>query len=103
MTNAQYLDELRRRLKNPAIEDQELLDTITAVQRDISVTLYSPAEYDAQVLDSACWRLMIDKKFPEVGSISANGESISFSHGGIERLESIINSRRWAAMRNKFA
>jgi hypothetical protein len=94
---ALYLNELRARLANPAVSDPELLTYINAAFRDVSVTLYTPADYDAQVLDAACQYLLSDGKFPEIGSISAGGVSTSFSSGDPKRFKERLEARRQAA------
>jgi len=92
-----YLAELRTRLQNPAVSDADLLVYIGAAFREVSPANYSPDDYAAQVLDTACQMLAIDGKFPEVSSISSQGVSTSFSPNDPERYRRKISARRQAA------
>lgn len=92
-----FLDELRFRLGNPAVNDSELLMYINASFRDVSRGQYSAPDYVAQILDTACQYLARDNKFPEISSISGGGVSTSFSSNDPERYRRMISARRQAA------
>lgn len=97
MAAVDYVNELRVRLANPAVNDSELLTYITAAARDVSPAYYSAQDYDAQILDTACMYLALDGKFPEVSSVSAGGVSTSFTSNDPKKWETRINARRFAA------
>lgn len=92
-----YLSELKTRLQNPAVPDADLLIYIGEAFREVSYSNYSPTDYDAQILDTACQILAIDGKFPEVTSISSQGVSTSFSPNDPERYRRKIAARRTAS------
>lgn len=91
-----YIPELRMRLQNPAVLDNDLLTYVKAAQREVKVGMYSIDDYDAQILDTACQMLAIDGKFPEISSITSGGVSTSFSPNDPERYRRKIAARRSA-------
>ena len=91
---ADYLDELKVRLKNPSVSASDLLDYLTAALRDVDVAQYSTNDFTSQVIDTACQELFIDGKFPEVTGISASGVSTSLSTGDAERFRRRLAGRR---------
>lgn len=95
-----YLAELRMRLQNPAVIDADLLVYITAAFREVNRANYSQDDYDAQVLDTACQMLANDGKFPEIGSVSSQGVTTSFSANDPERYRRRIAARRQASWMN---
>lgn len=97
MNPAEYLDELRARLQNPAISDPDLILYIEAAFRDVSTLYYTAQDYRQQVLDSACQRLFLDNKFPEISSISGGGASTNFSANNPNRYKEVLAGRRQAA------
>lgn len=94
---ADYLAEVRVRLQNPAVSDSDLLVYIGEAFREVSPTLYSSTDFDAQILDTSCQILAIDGKFPEINSISSQGVTTSFSPNDPERYRRKIAARRAAA------
>lgn len=98
MNVALLLPEMRARVMNAAISDEELLLYLQAAAREVDEALY--ASIDAainQVLDSACHMLLIDNKFPETQSLSQGGASVSFATGDAERFRRRMAARREAA------
>jgi len=100
MTLAEFVVELKGRLSNPAVLDSELEIYINAAMRSVLESNYSAEDYIEQVLDTACHQLLIDGKFPEIGSVSAGGVSTSFSSGDPERFRRRIAARREAVWMN---
>lgn len=96
MTQAELTAQLKIRLANPAVSDIELTQYVEAAQRDVTTALYSPADYISQVLDTACFLLSLDNKFPEVSSVSQNGVTSSFAPNDPERWRRRISERRQA-------
>jgi len=97
MNPLDFLDELRFRLKNPAVSDPELIVYINQAFRDVNQGLYNPDDYRGQILDSACHELLVDGKFPEVSSISGGGVNTSFSAQDPERFRKRMSARRQAS------
>jgi len=98
MTDAELLEVLKSRVKNPAISDSEFVEYLSIGKVEIAGDNYSSVDvYDAQLLDSACLLLSIDNKFPEISSINQNGISTSFAANDPERYRRRIASRRFAA------
>ena len=92
----QFQAELKTRLDNPAVSDNDLDVYILMAKRDVSVNLYSDNDYNSQVLDTACYLLSLDNKFPEIQGISQNGVSTSFAGNDPERWRRRISERRQA-------
>lgn len=95
-TDEQFTEELKLRLANPAVTDPEIASYIAAAKRDVSITYYSDGDYNSQVLDTACYLLSLDNKFPEISSTSQNGLTTSFSGNDPERWRRRITERRQA-------
>ena len=95
-TDQQYQDEIKARLANPAVPDIDIEMYIVIAKRDVSTFLYSESDYISQVLDTACYLLSIDNKFPEISSISQNGITTSFSGNDVDRWKKRITERRQA-------
>lgn len=93
---ATYLAELRTRLQNPAVSDDDLTVYLNAAFRDVSEGMYSATDFDAMVMDTACQMLAIDGKFPEVSSVSSQGVSTSFAPNDPERWRRRLAARRQA-------
>lgn len=93
---ADYLSELRMRLQNPAVSDDDLTVYLNASFREVDETIYSAADFAAQVLDTACQMLANDGKFPEISSVSSQGVTTSFSANDPERYRRRIAARRAA-------
>lgn len=96
LTTEQFIAELKSRLANPAVTDAELALYIGSAQREVTTSLYADNDYIQQVLDTACYQLSLDNKFPEVSSISQNGVSTSFAANDPERWRRRISERRQA-------
>lgn len=94
---ATYLAELRMRLQNPAVTDADLTVYLNAAFRDVSEAEYSAADFDSQVLDTACHLLAIDGKFPEIASVSSQGVTTAFSANDPERYRRRMAARRLAS------
>lgn len=94
MNPLDFLDELRFRLKNPAVSDPELIVYINQAFRDVNKSFYTPNDYRSLILDSACHELLIDGKFPEVSSISGGGVNTSFSAQDPERFRKRMSAIR---------
>jgi len=97
MTDAERLAELKTRLSNPAVPDEELATYLTMAKRDVSTAHYSASDYDAQLIDTACVYLADDNKFPEIASINQGGVSTSFASNDPERFRKRIAGRREAS------
>ena len=93
-----FITSLSARLANPAVPDSELTEYITSSQREVDSANYSENDYIEQVLDTACYKLAIDGKFPEVQSISQNGLSTSFSANDPEKYRRRMTERRQALL-----
>lgn len=93
-TQEQFAEELKSRLANPAVTDAEITRYIAAAQRDVDTALYADRDYISQVLDTACYLLALDNKFPEISSVSQNGLATSFSPNDPERWRRRISERR---------
>lgn len=92
------IEDLKTRLKNPAVSDPEILSYIETAMRDVHTGNYTSTDYISQVLDIACQYLFDDGKFPEITSISAGGVSTSLSGNTPDkRFKERINARRQAA------
>lgn len=98
MTLEEFTASLKTRLANPAVSDSELVLYVEAAQRDVTVSLYTPADYISQVLDTACYLLSLDNKFPEVSSVNQNGVSSSFAPNDPERWRRRISERRQSSL-----
>ena len=92
-----YIAELTMRLQNPAVPQSDLITYLRAASREVKRDFYSDDDYDAQILDTACHMLAIDGKFPEIGSVSSQGVTTSFSANDPERYRRRIAARRVAA------
>lgn len=95
---ADFLTPLKFRLSNPAVTDGELNEYIASSMREVVETNYEPNDYIEQVLDTACYKLAIDNKFPEIQSVSQNGLSTSFSASDPEKYRRRITERRQAVL-----
>jgi len=95
---ADFLTPLKLRLSNPAVSDDELAEYIASSMREVNPVNYQPNDYFEQVLDTACYKLSVDNKFPEVQSVSQNGLSTSFSSNDPERFRRRITERRQAVL-----
>lgn len=90
-----YINELRIRLSNPAILDEELNIYLVSASRQVSTDLdWTDGEYTEMILNSACQLLLVDNKFPEIQSVSSNGVSTSFSGNDPERFRKKIAALR---------
>lgn len=97
-TFLEFLTSLTLRLANPAVSVDELTEYLTSAQREVNSGNYPENDYIEQVLDTACYKLAIDNKFPEVSSVSQNGVTTSFSGNDPERFRSRITERRQACL-----
>lgn len=95
-TDEQFIVDLKKRLSNPAVSDSEIDTYLSAAKRDVSTAYYSDGDYNSQVLDTACYLLSLDNKFPEISSTSQNGLTTSFSGNDPERWRRRITERRQA-------
>ena len=93
-----FITSLSARLANPAVSDSELTEYITSSQREVDSANYAENDYIEQVLDTACYKLAIDGKFPEIQSISQNGLSTSFSANDPEKYRRRMTERRQALL-----
>ncbi len=89
-----YIDELRLRLSNPAILDDELNLYLVSASRQVTKDGWTDDEYTEMILNSACQLLLVDNKFPEIQSVASQGVSTSFSSADPERFR-----RKLAALR----
>lgn len=101
MAAEDYIDEIRRRLDNPAVSDDEIRQYILAAMRDVQASFYSKADYDSQVLDTVCQMLYADNKFPEVTGVSQGGVTTSFVGMGDQKFRERLAARRTAAWMKK--
>lgn len=97
MTDDEFVAAIRRRLANAAIDDAELLEYLNDARRDVRRASYSPEDYVAQVIDTACHYLFTDNKFPEIVSATENGLSTNLGGDGPEKFRRRIEGRRRAA------
>ena len=97
-SDADFLRSLKLRLANPAVTDLELQEYVSSALREVSQSIYQANDFVEQVLDTACMKLAIDNKFPEVSSISQNGLTTTFSGNDPERFRRRITERRQAVM-----
>jgi hypothetical protein len=95
-TDEQFAGEIKIRLANPAVSDTEIDTYVTMAKRDVSSANYSVDDYISQVLDTACYLLSLDNKFPEIASTSQNGLTTSFSGNDSERWRRRMTERRQA-------
>lgn len=93
-----FITSLTVRLANPAVTDSELTEYILSSQREVDSGNYSTNDYIEQVLDTACYKLAMDGKFPEVQSVSQNGLSTSFSANDPEKYRRRMTERRQAQL-----
>ena len=98
LTVSEFTVLLSLRLANPAVSDDELTEYITSSQREVLSANYSEDDYIEQVLDTACYKLSLDNKFPEVQSVSQNGLTTSFSGNDPERYRRRMTERRQAML-----
>ena len=97
-TLSDFITSLTLRLTNPAVSVDELTEYITSSQREVDSGNYSTNDYIEQVLDTACYKLAVDNKFPEVQSVSQNGVTTSFSQNDPERFRRRMTERRQAIL-----
>ena len=97
-TDEQYRDELKTRLDNPAVSDIELDMYIASAKRDVTIEFYTANDYISQVLDTACFLLSLDNKFPEIASVSQNGVTTGFAANDAERWRRRVSERRQASL-----
>ena len=93
-----FITSLTVRLDNPAVTALQLTEYITSAQREVDSANYSENDYIEQVLDTACYKLAMDGKFPEIQSISQNGLTSSFSANDPEKYRRRITERRQALL-----
>lgn len=93
-----FIASLKTRLANPAVSNDDLLYYIDFAMREVSPDNYAVNDYFEQVLDTACYKLSVDNKFPEVQSVSQNGLSTSYSSNDPERFRRRITERRQAML-----
>jgi hypothetical protein len=97
-TDAQFSAELKTRLDNPAVSDADISIYVAMAKRDVDSGLYVDNAYNSQVLDTACYLLSLDNKFPEISSVSQNGVSTSFAGNDSERWRRRLTERRQALL-----
>lgn len=97
-TDVQFASELKTRLDNPAVSDADIAVYVAMAKRDVDSGLYADNAYNSQVLDTACYLLSLDNKFPEISSVSQNGVSTSFAGNDSERWRRRITERRQALL-----
>ena len=98
-SDLEFLSSLKSRLANPAVTDDELNEYIASSKREVTSSNYKTEnDYIEQVLDTACYKLSLDNKFPEISSISQNGLTTSFSGNDPERFRWRITERRQAML-----
>lgn len=91
-----YIDELRLRLSNPAITDDELNIYLVSASRQVKTNGWEPDEYIEMILNSACQLLLVDNKFPEIQSVASQGVSTSFASANPNRFKEKIAALRQA-------
>ena len=97
-TLSDFITSLTVRLGNPAVTVSELTEYIASSQREVDSANYPENDYIEQVLDTACYKLAMDGKFPEIQSISQNGLTSSFSANDPEKYRRRITERRQAQL-----
>lgn len=97
-TFSEFLSSLTIRLANPAVSVAELTEYLNAAMREVDSGNYRENDYIEQVLDTACMKLAVDNKFPEISSVSQNGLTTSFSGNDPERFRRRITERRQAVL-----
>lgn len=98
-SDSKFLASLKSRLANPAVSDVELTEYLTSSKREVTATNYiTENDYIEQVLDTACYKLSLDNKFPEISSVSQNGLTTSFSGNDPERFRRRLTERRHAML-----
>jgi hypothetical protein len=97
-TLSDFISSLTARLANPAVTVNELTEYLNSSLREVKHWNYSHDDYIEQVLDTACMKLAIDNKFPEVSSVSQNGLTTSFSQNDPERFRRRVTERRQAML-----
>lgn len=95
-TDEQFATVLKTRLANPAVSDADITTYVTMAKLDVDSGLYGDNYYNMQVLDTACYLLSLDNKFPEISFVSQNGVSTSFAGNDPERWRRRITERRQA-------
>jgi hypothetical protein len=98
MTDLELQTSLKERLDNPAVSNDELKGYIASAKREVSSGNYSANDYIEQILDTACEKLRLDGKFPEIMSTSQNGLTTSFADNDPDRFKKRITERRQAAL-----
>ena len=94
-----FIQPLKIRLANPAVSDGDLLAYIDSAMNEVKPSSYMTTyDYYEQVLDTVCYKLSLDNKFPEISSISQNGLTTSFSGNDPERFRRRITERRQAML-----
>ena len=93
-----FITSLTVRLDNPAVSVSELTEYLNSAMREVKSWNYKPDDYIEQILDTACMKLAIDGKFPEISSVSQNGLTTSFSGNDPERFRRRITERRQASI-----
>ena len=97
--NTDFLLPLKTRLANPAVSDGDLIEYIDSAMREVKQDNYKTVDdYYEQVLDTACYKLSVDNKFPEIQGVSQNGLSTSYSSNDPERFRRRITERRQAML-----
>lgn len=91
-----YIEELKARLKNPAIDDTELDYYLISASRQVQVDGWEDYEYREMILNSACQLLLVDNKFPEITSVQSQGVTTNFASNDPERFLKKINALRKA-------
>ena len=91
-----YIDELRLRLSNPAITDDELNIYLVSASRQVKTDGWENEEYTEMILNSACQLLLVDNKFPEITSVASQGVSTSFAASDPERFRRKLSALRQA-------
>jgi len=91
-----FITSLTLRLANPAVSVDEITEYLLSAQREVEPGNYTENDYIEQVLDTACYKLAVDNKFPEVQSVSQNGVTTSFSQNDPERFRRRMTERRQA-------
>ena len=98
-SDSEFTASLKSRLANPAVTDAALAEYIASAKREVVQGNYKTEnDYIEQVLDTACYKLSLDNKFPEISSISQNGLTTSFSGNDPERFRRRITERRQAML-----
>lgn len=93
-----FITSLTVRLGNPAVSVEEITEYINSSIREVDSANYAENDYIEQVLDTACYKLAIDGKFPEIQSVSQNGLSTSFSASDPEKYRRRMTERRQAQL-----